>query len=228
MCGRFALNAETDELIREFVAQGGRAEDWRPAYSIAPTQVAPIVRDRVEDGTIDREVALARWDWVKPRNMPQGRPLFNARIEKLSGSWAAPFSSSRCIVPMLGYYEWTTDGKLKTPHFLHSDGLLAAAGLTWHMDVNGEPVRCFVVITRESRDASGEIHDRMPAFLTPDLYDTWLNPTPLDKGDRVALLGELDHTSAAVAATIREHTVDRAINNSRTVDPTDPQLIEAV
>lgn len=89
------MNAETDELIRQFVAQGGRAEDWRPAYSIAPTQVAPIVRERVEDGAIDREVTLARWDWVKPRTMPQNRPLFNARIEKLDGS----INNSRTVDP---------------------------------------------------------------------------------------------------------------------------------
>jgi hypothetical protein len=36
------------------------------------------------------------------------------------------------------------------PHFLHGDGLLSAAGLTWSMGLpNGEKSRCFVVITRE-------------------------------------------------------------------------------
>ncbi|TFB53436.1 hypothetical protein E3N94_14715 [Cryobacterium sp. Sr3] len=27
-----------------------------------------------------------------------------------------------------------------------------------------------------ARDASGEIHDRMPVFLTPDVWDQWLRP----------------------------------------------------
>lgn len=70
---------------------------------------------------------------------------------------------------MRGYFEWTGDKTPKTPQFLHGDGLLSAAGLTWSMELpNGEQSRCFVVITREARDASGEVHDRMPAFLTPD------------------------------------------------------------
>lgn len=60
---------------------------------------------------------------------------------------------------MRGYFEWTGEKGDKTPHFLHSDGLLSAAGLT-----------------REARDASGEVHDRMPAFLTPDTWDAWLTP----------------------------------------------------
>ena len=41
MCGRFAMNKETNELIEQFVAEGGRARDWRPSYLVAST---PIVR----------------------------------------------------------------------------------------------------------------------------------------------------------------------------------------
>jgi hypothetical protein len=38
----------------------------------------------------------------------------------------------------------------------------------------------------------------------------------------------LEHTSSDVASTIREHIVDRKVSNSRTVDPTDPTLLEPV
>ncbi|MEX0158615.1 MULTISPECIES: hypothetical protein [unclassified Microbacterium] len=38
----------------------------------------------------------------------------------------------------------------------------------------------------------------------------------------------LDHTSSDIASTIREHIVDRKVSNSRTVDPTDPTLLEPV
>lgn len=230
------MNKETNEIITEFVAEGGDLRDWKGVYSIAPTQSAPIVREWAgPDGEIHREATLARWDWDKPPSMPQSRPLINARIEKLAaGSWAGPFSTSRCIVPMIGYYEWTGTKTPKTAHFLHGDGLLAAAGLTWHMNVGGERVRSFVVVTREARDASGDVHDRMPAFLTPDVWDEWLNPAPLSiKGDagasranREHLVGELVAASDTIAATVREHIVDRKVNNSRTVDPTDPTLIE--
>ena len=71
----------------------------------------------------------------------------------------------------VGYYEWTGPKGAKQPHFIHNDELLAAAGLTWTMDVARERHRVFVVVTREARDASGDVHDRMPAFLTPDLWD---------------------------------------------------------
>lgn len=44
MCGRFALNAKTDELVQEFVAAGGDFKEWTPRYSIAPTPSRPSSR----------------------------------------------------------------------------------------------------------------------------------------------------------------------------------------
>ncbi|WP_406250356.1 SOS response-associated peptidase [Microbacterium sp. M] len=229
MCGRFAMDAHTDELVREFVADGGKPEDWwrswRGSYSIAPTDDAVIVRDRGEG----RILELVRWDWQKPANRPKGAPIVNARIEKLAtGFWAPAFTAARCVVPMSGYFEWTGEKGDKTPHFLHGDGILAAAGLTWSMDVHGERVRCMVIVTRGARDAGGEVHDRMPAFLTPDALDQWLGPVKLDRGGRENMLAILDESSAAVASTITQFVVDRKANNSRTVDPADPSVIAPV
>jgi len=148
-------------------------------------------------------------------------------VKLATGFWAPVFSAARCIVPMRGYFEWTGEKGDKTPHFLHGDGMLSAAGLTWSMELaNGERSRCFVVITREARDASGEVHDRMPAFLTPDTWDAWLTPEKLTGARKVETLAMLEHTSADVAATITEHIVDRKVNNSRTADASDPSLIE--
>jgi len=130
---------------------------------------------------------------------------------------------------MRGYFEWTGEKGDKTPHFLHGDGMLSAAGLTWSMELaNGERSRCFVVITREARDASGEVHDRMPAFLTPDTWDAWLTPEKLTGETKVETVAMLELASADVASTITEHVVDRKVNNSRTVDASDSSLIEAV
>lgn len=235
MCGRFALDSTTDQLIREFVAAGGRLEDWTPTYSIAPTTLAPIVLERPVDGAPSRELELAKWDWPKPPGRPAGAPIINARIEKLAERfWVGAFSSSRALIPMGGYLEWTGEKGDKQPHYLHGDGVLAAAGLAWTIDIDGRRQRVFVVITREARDASGEVHDRMPAFVDESLWDEWLSPEPLTiQGDpaasrrrREALLEQLDASSAAIASTIRTHLVDRRVNNSRTVDPYDPTLIE--
>ncbi|AVL98199.1 hypothetical protein C6C15_14430 [Microbacterium sp. str. 'China'] len=68
----------------------------------------------------------------------------------------------------------------------------------------------------------------MPAFLTPDTWDAWLTPEKLTGGLKAETLATLEHTSRDVASTIREHIVDRKVSSSRTVDPTDPTLLEPV
>lgn len=224
------MDAKTDELVQQYVATGGDPEQWwqtwAGSYSIAPTDNAVIVRDR----GAGRILELVRWDWQRPPRMPRGAPIINARVEKLTTNfWAPAFRAARVVVPMRGYFEWTGPAGDKTPHFVHGDGMLSAAGLTWSMDVAGAPTRCMVVITREARDAAGELHDRMPSFLTLDAVEEWLDPAPLEGADdQQRLLSTLQGASDAVATTIRQHVVDRSVNNVRTANTLDPATIAPV
>ena len=238
MCGRFALDKKTDDLIQDFVADGNDFEDWIPRYSIAPTDTVPIVRERrhSDSGEVTRSVDAAVWDFHPAFMRDSKRPQFNARIETVAvnGLWKGAFASSRCIVPMRGYYEWSNleeNGKpVKQPHFIHGDSsVLAAAGLYTVRKVDGEWVVSTAIITREARDASGEVHDRMPVFLVPDLYDEWLSPAKLETaGDRDHMLSLIEVVSETVASTITTYEVDRKVNNSRTADPLDASLVEPV
>jgi len=233
MCGRFANDAETNDLIEEFVTAGNDYRDWRPQYSIAPTEVVPIVRERATaSGELVRTIEPAEWDFHPPFLTAKGRPQFNARIETIAsnGLWKSAFAGNRCIVPMRGYYEWTGEAGDKQPHFLHGERpILAAAGLATARKVDGEWVVSTVIVTREARDASGAVHPRMPAFLTRDVYDEWLSPGKLESdADKQHMLGMLEAVSAEVAASLTSYEVDRRVNNSRAVDPADPALIEPV
>ncbi|TIH36321.1 SOS response-associated peptidase [Subtercola vilae] len=249
MCGRFAMNKETDDLILEFVARGGDPQQWRPSYSVAPTDSAPIIRERMHtsEGETDsgadegadaaqgsgaeaiRELELAAWGLKPAWAKPGGPAPINARLESVAtnGMFRSAFASHRCIVPMTGYYEWQQQADGKQPYFIHADtDLLAAAGLYSARRVNDEWKVTFTIITREARDASGDVHERMPVFLTPDLWDRWLDPTPIAAKD--AALAALDRSSLAVARSITTYPVARAVNNSRTLDPADPTLIAPV
>ena len=226
------MDKETNDLIEEFVLDGNDFQDWSISYSIAPTDVIPIIREwrATETGAVSRVVDPAVWDF-KPGWMTTDakRPQFNARVETVAtnGLFKSAFAGSRCIVPMRGYFEWTGEAGDKQPHFLHGPvDTLAAAGIYTSKKVGEEWVRSVAIITREARDGSGEVHDRMPVFLTPDVYDAWLNPAKLDDGAaRDETLAMLESVSLQVAATITSYEVDRKVNNSRTVDPTDPSVI---
>ena len=68
----------------------------------------------------------------------------------------------------------------------------------------------------------------MPAFLTADAMDAWLEPIKLDRGGREDQLVTLDGSSEAVASTIRQHIVDRRVISVRVADPGDPSPIVPV
>ncbi len=133
-------------------------------------------------------------------------------------------------MPMSGYYEWEEVEDGKQPYFISSRAtVLAAAGLqAAYKDENDEWRSTFTIITRQAKDASGEIHDRMPMFLEPEMFDLWTSAENIEHKD--AMLHELDETSAAVAvaATITTHPVSQAVNNVRKLDRTDASLIEPV
>lgn len=231
MCGRYAMNQETDELIREFVADGGKLEDWAGVFSVAPRTRAPIIREWQDDdsGEVVREAELATWG-LRPSWAKEGGPApINARLEGVAtnGMFRGPFAGQRAIVPMTGYYEWVEMDDGKQPYFIHSgDELLAAAGLYAARKVDDEWKITFTVITRAAADASGEVHDRMPVFLTKDVWGDWLSPTKLD--DKEGMVAMLDAVSLEVASTIVTHPVSRAVNNVRTLTRTDPALIEPI
>jgi len=229
MCGRFAMDKDTDDLIQEFVATGGDFRDWRPSYNIAPTDRVPVVREWEHDGTVTREVDAATWGLTPAWSTGGKRPApINARIETVAtnGMFRTAFDSRRCIVPMTGYYEWEDLPDGKQPHFIHGDGLLAAAGLyAARKESDDSWSHSMTIITREARDASGEIHDRMPAFLERNVWDEWLRPGKLT--DPNHLLDLLDRTSIAVAAHIESYPVSRRVNSVRVPDAErqDPALI---
>ncbi|HEX7351631.1 SOS response-associated peptidase family protein [Brachybacterium sp.] len=83
-------------------------------------------------------------------------------------------------------------------------------------------------MTREARDAAGDVHDRMPAFLDDEVMREWIAPGKLEKDEREHLHGALGEVSEKIARTLVTHPVDRAVNNVRTLDRSDSGLIAPI
>ncbi|MCU1570509.1 MAG: response-associated peptidase [Naasia sp.] len=218
MCGRYVVTKAVTDLLPDLL---GDFADLPDDYNVAPTDLAPIVRLRHGE----RTAPLASWgfraSWMTEK---QKRPI-NARIETVAtaGMWRRPFAQARCIVPALGYYEWTVTPTGKQPHFISDPGsALAMAGLVgaWLDPSKDEddPDRwqlSMAVITRDAHVSPGEVHDRMPACLTPDAYDDWLGDE-LTPDELVALL---DRSSLDVAHELTHYEVSKAVNSVRNDGP---------
>lgn len=112
---------------------------------------------------------------------------FNCRKETLarpSSVWNTARAHHRCVVPILGYFEWN---KQRTPYYVHLNKMLYLAGLYSHNTkfnhtglVSGPFFSSFTILTgpgrgEQSNDLSW-LHSRKPIFLEPmtKAWNKWL------------------------------------------------------
>jgi putative SOS response-associated peptidase YedK len=188
MCGRYAITTAPEAMRALFRYR--EEPDFPPRYNIAPTQPVPIVRRH--EG--EPQFALVRWGlipaWVKdPR---QFALLHVARSESVNDkpAFKNAMKRRRCLLPADGFYEWSEHGP-KRPFFVRakSQRALALAGLweTW-MGPNGEEVETAAVITTPANRMLSPIAERMPAIVSPDAFDLWLDCSAVDALTAAAFL----------------------------------------
>lgn len=232
MCGRFALDDKVNQLIVDFVDDGGDFRDWQPSYNIAPTQDVPVVFESTSrDGEIRRRAERARWSLTPAWSKTIGTkfPTFNARSETAAEKpmFAAAVKSKRALVPANGYYEWQTIGKTKTPYFIHPDGdelLMFAALYSWWADPaapKDDDSRWHLtttILTSDSVQTLSDIHDRNPVPLPRSAWEHWIDATVV--GDQ-ALVDWAVAEALPVADALRFREVGPVRGDG-------PELIEAV
>ncbi|NEM89821.1 SOS response-associated peptidase [Galbitalea soli] len=213
MCGRFALDRKTTDLVTLFDVdiEGDRLPE--PSSNIAPTQRIAVVIDSLPRGEEFpepvRRLESARWGLVPgwAASPTQSAPLFNARVETVQQkpSFEKAFAHRRAVIPASGYYEWETRADGTVAQFIHAPGheLLLFAGLyEWWKNTEapeGSPERWLLsatILTCPSTGGLAELHERMPVFLDADLVETWLDP--VEEGTE-ELLDQLVAGAAEVA-----------------------------
>ena len=226
MCGRFTLHHPAAELAERFAVEQTFLE-LPPRYNIAPSQPVAVVVQRQQ-----RQLLKFRWGLVpfRAKTGSIGNRLINARAESLADTSAFrnAFRRRRCIVPASGYFEWKRSSSGKVPHYIQLADRqpFAMAGLSekWTAP-NGEVLRTCAIVTTEASAAVAGIHHRMPAILTPEAAETWLDPEAGDLDGLLSLLrpypGELG--LHPVSPLVNRADVDEAACVQPVDDP-DPQL----
>jgi putative SOS response-associated peptidase YedK len=209
MCGRYVL-AEINALAERFHVTADPSS-LAPRYNVAPTQTMPVVVKQ----SPNRLVAM-RWglvpSWAKDGKTEQS--LINARAESLAQkpTFCRLLLSKRCLVPANGFYEWKQEAGGKVPHYitLKDGALFAFAGLYDHWtDAQGADVYSYTIITTEPNALMASIHNRMPAILSQDEEEFWLNPDETEASRLLPLLKPYP------AEMMQARPVSRAVNNVR-------------
>ena len=212
MCGRYVLAATLAEVASYFSGEPAHEGlwTWEPSWNMAPAIVAPVV---ALNGQGERSVVPMRWGlhphWRK--EMPEGRPLFNARVETAheKASFRTPWKRRRALVPANGWYEWEGVTSPKTPYFIHpkQEGLTAFAGLwdQWRVD-EGITLLSFTILTTSAVGPVKHLHHRMPVRLPQDQWQNWLDPAVKQDKTMQHILGGDD---------LEFHEVSKVVNSGR-------------
>lgn len=219
MCGRSSLTKIEKEIEARFHATFYSEELERynplPNFNVAPTHMVPVITNAEPD-----HLHIYRWGlipfWAKDKSI--GAKMINARVETLMEKTAYKnlLASRRCIVPMDGFYEWKTSGKIKTPFRIVTtdQDIFSVAGLwdIWHVPETGEIIRSFTVITTAPNRMMEKIHDRMPAILLPENEKLWLDKEiKADEAVQLIIPYPAEYMNA--------YEVSEKVNNVRANDP---------
>ncbi|MCP5535428.1 MAG: SOS response-associated peptidase family protein [Akkermansiaceae bacterium] len=131
---------------------------------IRRTNTAPVY---LSDG----DVRMMRWGYERP-----GLGVVNNTRSENFGSpmWRDSIEHRRCLIPVTAFYEWSgSKGNKRTHRFTSpADEWLWMAGI-WEQSVSqGE---CFSMITTTANSLMAPIHHRMPAVLSADELNPYLN-----------------------------------------------------
>lgn len=123
--------------------------------------------------------------WAKDRKV--ACKFINARAESVAttGAFKTAYVKRRCLVPVDGFFEWRTVGKVKQPYAIGMvDGqpfTLAGLWENWKDPDTGEWTRTFTIVTTSANELVAKLHDRMPVVIAEQDRDRWLSePDPSD------------------------------------------------
>jgi putative SOS response-associated peptidase YedK len=193
MCGRVVSVSSPDVLAAALRVEEMRIEEPLPErYNVAPSLplYAVATRRARHGGAPTRQLGSLRWGLVPSwaTDPKVGGRLTNARAETVSSkpAFRDAFARRRAIIPVDAFYEWrrhggAEGGATKQPYAIRRRdvGFMAFAGLweVWRDPAAPDSplLRTCAIVTTRANDLMAPIHDRMPAILPADAWDTWLD-----------------------------------------------------
>jgi len=214
MCGRFTLHHSTEDVAELFAVEQTLLE-LQPRFNIAPSQpVAAVIQWE------SRVMQELKWGLVPSwaRDPSIGNRLINARAETLANkpAFRGAFARGRCLIPASGYFEWRREGKTRTPMLVHRAGgepfVMAGLYERWQTAEEGI-LRSCSIITTEPNEVAASVHHRMPAILTRDSAEIWLDRDSSDLDALARVLRPYQLSDLVV------HPVSDRVNNAANDDP---------
>lgn len=191
---------ESDRLaeLARLQAQSARAAGHQPGEMVPGAEIIVL---RFNPQTRRRNFGLLRWGLVPYWAPDRASPHLHARAETINElpTFEKSFAQRRCIIVTNLFTQRRTIGQPRGREFAfgmsdESDLLIAGVWDGWRIPNTDDWLRTFAVVTTAANEVVGEIHDRMPAILTPDQLPAWFGETPTPVDEVKAMLRPLPST----------------------------------
>lgn len=172
MCRRFSMSAGIDEVGEHFGISRVMYY-YKNRYNISPMQGVPVIVQEAGEKVLDEY----RWGLVPY----WGKDAVNANLHTVdqNPTYRKAVDTRRCVIPSNGFYYWRTVGKKSyaVRVVMPNNELFGVAGLyeTWQ-DAKGEKMRTCTMLMADANVFIREFEERMPAILSVDDIEKWLNP----------------------------------------------------
>ncbi|MEJ2035945.1 MAG: SOS response-associated peptidase [Maritimibacter sp.] len=185
MCGRLVGGNLTQTqmlaIIEGFVYGKSTATeqgtpDLPPRWNIKPTD--PVNMAFLKGETIIG--AVARWwfvpHWFQKPAKEWKATTFNAKIETAAEkpTFREAWQSARCVIPALGYYEWSGPKSKRQPWFIGVESNQPAAFFAGLYATDAEGHHSCTILTRPALPQLAHIHPRSPIILTEQEIAGWM------------------------------------------------------
>ncbi|GAB6989999.1 SOS response-associated peptidase [Paenibacillus pini] len=204
MCQRYSVAADLP-VVQEHFQVNRVMYYYRNRYNISPTQHAPVILQQNGERILDE----FRWGFIPY----WGKDAVNADIRTVheNPSYRKMIDRQRCVIPCNGFYYWKIEGKKAYPIrvVMNDQSMFGVAGLyeVWR-DTRGEPLRTCTLVMTDANPLIGDYDNRMPAILSRDDMDQWLDEKTTDIRELYPILRTYE------ADEMRAYPVSPLINNN--------------
>ncbi|MGM0322446.1 hypothetical protein IGI82_003646 [Enterococcus sp. AZ067] len=174
MCGRYFFDLSSNELKSYYdqVAPNATSKHVRIGYNeIFPSNHVVTLGLNKEANIVP---GVTRWGF---EGFKKGQLMINARSETVEEkkTFSKPFKETRCVFPMLGFYEWDQDKKKILFSAEGGNDLLYVGGFyRIHKSGAGFETESVIMTTAPSKSVA-PIHDRMPLIIKKNDINSWLS-----------------------------------------------------
>jgi putative SOS response-associated peptidase YedK len=173
MCGRYYIEPEDKEELREAIAVAGAGAASRGTAlktgEVFPSDIAPVI----VRGSGGAQALAMKWGFPRAG----GGLIINARSETAGEKplFRDSARGRRCLIPASQYFEWRRIPAGKEKYAIRQSGesVMYMGGLYMAEGKLREP--CFVILARRVAQSIAFIHDRMPVIVPKDRLGDWLS-----------------------------------------------------